>query len=416
MSSTQQRDGYDIAVIGLGYVGWPLARAFSAHVRVLAYDHNSTRVHQLADSDSSQSLTITDDSELLKKTRTYVIAVPTPVDLNRNPDLASLDLALDLVARSLSHGDLVIIESTLYPGCCEDYCAPRLEQISGLELNNGFSLAYCPERLNPGDPDHQLAEVTKVISASNPKALESVRAIYGQITQSSVVAVSSLRVAEAAKIIENTQRDLNIALMNELSMIFRRLDIDTEEVLDAAATKWNFHRYQPGLVGGHCIGVDPYYLTHKALRLGHQPDIVLAGRHINDSMSEYIAGRTLKLMTARGIEMVHARILVMGVTYKEDHVDARNSQVSDLIRELNSYGALVDIYDPVADPETVDAGHRNRLIEEPETGQYDAIVIAVAHQAFIELGAEHIHQLGKPVHVVFDVKWCLPQHQSDERL
>ncbi len=266
------------------------------------------------------------------------------------------------------------------------------------------------------DPEHQLSAVTKVIAASNPDALDAVRRIYEQVTDADVVAVSSLRVAEAAKIIENTQRDLNIALMNELSIIFRRLDIDTEEVLDAAATKWNFHRYQPGLVGGHCIGVDPYYLTHKALRVGHQPDIVLAGRHINDTMSRYIAGRTLKLMTGRGIEMVNSHILVMGISYKEDHADARNSQVSDLIRELMSFGARVDVYDPVADPTTIDASHRKQMIEKPLDSHYDAIVIAVAHQQFVTMGADRIHQLGKPIHVVFDVKWCLPKHQSDERL
>lgn len=408
-----------IAVIGLGYVGWPLATALARHARVIAHDANPQRITQLRDqhrSDASDSLLLSADAADLKPANLYIIAVPTPVDRHQRPDLEQLNDALDRVARQLDRGDLVIIESTLYPGATETYCMPRLAQASGLVGGQDFAMAYCPERLNPGDPQHQLADVVKVVSASDPDALERVSRLYQQIIPAGVHAVQDIRVAEAAKVIENTQRDLNIALINELSVLFNRLEIDTEAVLDAAASKWNFHRFEPGLVGGHCIGIDPYYLTHIAREVGHPPELILAGRQINESMSRRVAERTVKRMSARGIEVTQSRLLVMGVTYKKNHPDARYSQVFELIRELEDFGARVEIHDPVADPATLPDSRPLIQVDHPQPLSYDAIVIAVAHDAFVAMGAAAIHALGRPEHVLFDVQWCLPADESDERL
>ncbi len=408
-----------IAVIGLGYVGWPLAMALAQHGRVIAHDANPERIARLqneSQSSPSNRLELTADPAALKPAGIYIIAVPTPVDRHQHPDLEQLDNALDRVAEQLDRGDLVIIESTLYPGATQTHCMPRLQDGSGLLGGQEFAMAYCPERLNPGDPAHQLADVVKVVSASDPESLARVTKLYEQIIPAGVHPVQSIRVAEAAKVIENTQRDLNIALINELSVLFNRLDIDTEAVLDAAASKWNFHRFEPGLVGGHCIGIDPYYLTHVAREVGHPPELILAGRQINESMSRRVAQRTVKRMSAKGIEVTQSRILIMGVTYKKNHPDARYSQVFEVIRELQDFGAQVDIHDPVADPDTLPESPAVVRVDEPQSQSYDAIVIAVAHDAFMSMGADAIHALGRPMHVLFDVQWCLPPDQSDERL
>jgi UDP-N-acetyl-D-galactosamine dehydrogenase len=338
------------------------------------------------------------------------------VDRHKSPDLGPLQLASREVGQVLNRGDVVIFESTVYPGATEEVCVPIMEEASGLEFNRDFFAGYSPERINPGDKEHRITGIRKVTSGSTPEAADFVDALYASIILAGTHKTSSIRVAEAAKVIENTQRDLNIALVNELALIFERLGIDTHEVLEAAGTKWNFLPFRPGLVGGHCIGVDPYYLTYKAEEVGYQPAVILAGRAINDAMGRYVADRVVKLLTWRRIHVVGSRVLVMGLTFKENCPDLRNTRVVDVVRELNSYHANVDVYDPWVDPADAQREYDITPVTELEPGRYDAIILAVAHRQFQDMGAEGIRRLGKPQHVLFDVKSMLPKDAVDGRL
>ncbi|MEX2130680.1 MAG: nucleotide sugar dehydrogenase [Pseudohongiellaceae bacterium] len=417
-----------IAVVGLGYVGLPLACEFSRRYPTTGFDINKRRVTQVSEGlDINKALTaeelksfdnlrLTHDSRDMAGTDIFVITAPTPVDSQNQPDLGPIRHASTLVAEQLSKGNLVIFESTVYPGATEEVCIPILEQISGLKLNQDFYVGYSPERVNPGDQGHQLTNIVKVTSGSCEIAAELVDNLYLSIITAGTHRASSIKVAEAAKVIENTQRDLNIALINELAILFNRMNIDTHEVLQAAGSKWNFLKFHPGLVGGHCIGVDPYYLTYKAQQLGYHPEVILAGRRINDSMGEYVAEQTVKLMLGKRIHVVDSRILVLGLTFKENCPDTRNSRVVDIIRCLQSYHAAVDVHDPwVAELEPSLAGSVN-LTGTPQPGSYDAIVIAVAHREFVSMGIELIRKLGKSNCIVYDVKSTFPSNHTDGRL
>lgn len=417
-----------IGVIGLGYVGLPLAVEFGKHYPTLGFDISTSRIGQLNEGidvtreveaeemKRSQALHFSSDPADLKTCNTYVVTVPTPIDGHNRPDLTNLIQASETVGRAISKGDVVIYESTVYPGATEEVCIPAVEGISKLTLNVDFYAGYSPERINPGDKQHRLTSIVKVTSGSTPEAARYVDELYASVISAGTHPVSSMRVAEAAKVIENTQRDLNIALINELCMIFERLDLDTAEVLDAANTKWNFLSFKPGLVGGHCIGVDPYYLTHKAQAIGYHPEVILAGRRINDSMGSYVAERVLKLMTRRKIHVADSRILVMGLAFKENCPDIRNTRVVDVIRELQSYHARVDVHDPWVDPAHAKAEYDIDLVEQPKTGVYDAIVMAVAHDQFRAADAAKLRALGKPHCVLFDIKNVLPKDDVDARL
>jgi UDP-N-acetyl-D-glucosamine/UDP-N-acetyl-D-galactosamine dehydrogenase len=366
---------------------------------------------------AAKKLTYSDNADLLRECTVFIVTVPTPVDDARRPDLAPLMAASESVGRVMSRGAVVIYESTVYPGATEEVCVPLLEKHSGLKCNDGFFAGYSPERINPGDREHRLPTIKKVTSGSTPEAAEFVDTLYRTIITAGTHRASSIRVAEAAKVIENTQRDLNIALMNELSLIFNRLGIDTMEVLQAAGSKWNFLPFRPGLVGGHCIGVDPYYLTYKAQQIGYHPEVILAGRRINDGMGGYVADEVIKLMTRRKLQVVDSRILVLGLTFKEGCPDLRNSKVIDIVRELASYNARVDVYDPWVDMDDAKAEYDiTPLTEPPHTGAYDAVVVAVAHPEFLNWGAAGIRAFGKPGHVLYDVKSVLRQSESDGRL
>jgi UDP-N-acetyl-D-galactosamine dehydrogenase len=418
-----------IGVVGLGYVGLPLAVEFSKHYSTIGYDIDAERIAKLssgtdvtrevedAELAAADNLRFTDKLDEVSDCNVYIVTVPTPIDSAKRPDLTALKHASRTVGEVLNKGDVVVFESTVYPGATEEDCAPILESTSGLKLNQDFYLGYSPERINPGDRKHRLTDIRKITSGSTPEAATFIDSLYRKIIRAGTFPVSSIRVAEAAKVIENTQRDVNIALINELALIFNRMGLDTREILDAAGTKWNFLNFRPGLVGGHCIGVDPYYLTHKSQEFGYHPDVILAGRRINDNMGIHVAAEVVKLMVTRGISMPDARILIMGITFKENCPDVRNTKVIDLISELQTYRSQVEIYDPWADiQEVADEYGIDITNEVPDEGQYDAIVVAVAHKEFHEMSPADIHALGKPVHVVYDIKYVLPFEEVDGRL
>ncbi|HEV8034496.1 Vi polysaccharide biosynthesis UDP-N-acetylglucosamine C-6 dehydrogenase TviB [Yoonia sp.] len=421
-------DRKTIAVIGLGYVGLPLAVEFGKYRPVIGFDINSGRIDALRSGRdatlevtgdelaAAHQLTFTTERADLAAASIYIVTVPTPIDAHKRPDLTPLLKASETVGAVLKAGDIVIYESTVYPGATEEDCVPVLERVSGLRFNEDFFCGYSPERINPGDKQHRLPDITKVTSGSTPETADHVDALYAEIITAGTWKAESIRVAEAAKVIENTQRDLNIALVNELSIIFNRMGIDTSAVLEAAGTKWNFLPFRPGLVGGHCIGVDPYYLTHKAEALGYHPQVILAGRRINDGMGAHVAGQLVKAMLRRRIQVDGSRVLVMGLTFKEDCPDLRNTRVVDVVRELHEYGVDIDVYDPAADPLEAQSEYGIALVEKPNPGAYDAIVLAVAHQAFRSMGVRPIRALGRPAHVLYDLKHILSAHESDLRL
>ncbi|MFW2440420.1 MAG: Vi polysaccharide biosynthesis UDP-N-acetylglucosamine C-6 dehydrogenase TviB [Arenicellales bacterium] len=417
-----------IAVIGLGYVGLPLAVEFGKHINTIGFDIDNSRIKQLdkghdktqeVDGDELKAavkLRYTSNSDDIAEANVYIVTVPTPIDRHKNPDLTPLRKASELIGRYLSADDIVIYESTVYPGATEEVCVPILAAQSGLEFNRDFFVGYSPERINPGDKEHGVTSIQKVTSGSTPATADFVDDLYKTIITAGTYKASSVKVAEAAKVIENTQRDVNIALINELAMIFNRMNIDTEEVLKAAGTKWNFLPFRPGLVGGHCIGVDPYYLTHKATELGYHPEMILAGRRINDDMGCYVVDQVTRIMTQNRIHIVDSNVLVLGLTFKENCPDLRNTRVTDIIEKLNDQHARVDVYDPWVDADEAYEEYGFRPLAEPEAGNYDAIIMVVAHQQFIDMGADAIRKFGKPVHVLFDVKYMFPAEQTDGRL
>jgi len=416
-----------IAVIGLGYVGLPLAVEFGKSRPTIGFDISDIRITQLTARHDSTLETSADDLKHaphlqftttlddLKTCNVYIVTVPTPIDAYKRPDLTALLAASDSVGRVIAQGDVVIFESTVYPGATEEDCIPVIEAASGLAFNVDFFAGYSPERINPGDKSHRLPDIKKVTSGSTPATAKFVDALYQIIITAGTHLAPSIKVAEAAKVIENTQRDVNIALINELALIFNRLDIDTMDVLEAARTKWNFLPFTPGLVGGHCIGVDPYYLTHKAQSVGYTPEVVLAGRRINDGMGAYIVSRVLREMIAREIPVKRARVLVMGATFKENCPDTRNSRVVDIINECCSFGMQVDVYDPWVRAMPEDACSI-KTISTPENGTYDAVILAVGHDAFKTLGLETIQCYGRPAHVLMDVKAVFPKTQGVLRI
>lgn len=417
-----------IGIVGLGYVGLPLAVAFGRQFPTIGYDIDRRRIEELARGEDktreveadelagARQLRLTADIEDLRECNVYVATVPTPIDRHKRPDLRPLESASRSIGSVLKAGDVVIFESTVYPGATEEFCVPIMEQTSGLKLNSDFFVGYSPERINPGDRQHRLSTILKVTSGSTPATADFVDTLYGAIIDAGTFKASSIRVAEAAKVIENTQRDINIALINELSLIFERLGIDTEEVLEAAGTKWNFLPFRPGLVGGHCIGVDPYYLTHKAQEVDYHPEVILSGRRINDGMGRHVADRVIRLMNQRRIHIADSRILVLGLAFKEDCPDLRNTLVIDIVREFQSYGATVDVYDPWVDSDEAQAEYGVTPIDAPVPGTYDAVVLAVAHRQFRDMGADAIRALGQPQSVLFDVKSVLPAPLVDGRL
>ncbi len=417
-----------IGVIGLGYVGLPLAASFGRTLPTVGFDINNARIEELrAGTDhtletspeelaAAVKLEYTAELEDLKSCNVFVVTVPTPIDSAKRPDLSPLESASRTVGKVLGKGDIVIYESTVYPGATEEVCVPILEEVSGLVFNQDFFAGYSPERINPGDKEHRLETIVKVTSGSTPEAADLVDALYATIIRAGTHKASSIRVAEAAKVIENTQRDVNIALINELALIFNRLGIDTEEVLVAAGTKWNFLPFRPGLVGGHCIGVDPYYLTHKSQEIGYNPEMILAGRRINDNMGLYVAEQVSRLMLRRRIHVSGSRILMLGLTFKEDCPDLRNTRVVDVIQELESLGATVDVHDPWVDQDEAKKEYGVSMVAQPDAGQYDAIILAVGHRQFRDMGVDAIRRLGRPEHVLYDVKYVLPAGVTDGRL
>lgn len=418
-----------IAVIGLGYVGLPLAAEFGKRRAVIGYDVKQGRIAELRDGvdatrelssetlAAAKHLTLTSDPRELNECKVFIVTVPTPVDRANRPDLEPLRRASEAVGQALSPGSIVIYESTVYPGCTEEFCVPILQRLSGLRFNEEFFVGYSPERINPGDQRHNLTAITKVTSGSTPAAAAAVDAFYAEIITAGTYLAPSIRVAEAAKVIENTQRDLNIALMNELAIIFGRLGIDTLEVLAAAGTKWNFLPFRPGLVGGHCIGVDPYYLTHKAQEIGYHPEVILAGRRINDGMGLHVADQVVKLMLKRGMAVAGARILVMGAAFKENCADVRNTRVASMVASLAEFNARVDVCDPWADPRQCREEFGFDCLAAPtESGVYDAVVIAVAHRQFIEAGIDAVRRYAKPGAVIYDIKGIFRRDDVDGRL
>ena len=417
-----------LAVVGLGYVGLPLAVEFGKKRPVIGFDINTRRVDGLQSGfdqtlevgreelAEARHLSYTADRQELARANVYIVTVPTPIDEYKQPDLTPLVKASETIGAVLKRGDIVIYESTVYPGATEEDCVPVLERVSGLKFNQDFYAGYSPERINPGDKAHRVNTIKKVTSGSTPEVAELVDRLYGEIITAGTHKAPSIRVAEAAKVIENTQRDVNIALINELALIFNKMGIDTEAVLQAAGTKWNFLPFRPGLVGGHCIGVDPYYLTHKAQSIGYHPEIILAGRRLNDSMGSYVVSQLVKAMTKRRIHVQGARVLVMGLTFKENCPDLRNTRVVDIVRELGEYNVDVDVYDPWVDPQEAVHEYGITPVSQPAQGKYDAVILAVAHHQFAELGAEGIRKLGKPEHILYDLKYVLPASASDLRL
>jgi UDP-N-acetyl-D-galactosamine dehydrogenase len=429
MLNPDELDDARLAVVGLGYVGLPLAVEFGRHYDTVGFDINPARVDELTggrdstlevtaeELHSARRLRYTTGLEMLRDRQVFIVTVPTPTDAAKRPDLTALIGASRTVGAVLSEGGIVVYESTVYPGATEEDCVPVLEQFSGLKLNRDFFVGYSPERINPGDKEHRLTTIRKITAGSTPEAARVIDRLYASIIKAGTYPVSRIRVAEAAKVIENTQRDVNIALVNELALIFNRMGLDTLEVLEAAGTKWNFLPFRPGLVGGHCIGVDPYYLTHKSEQIGYHPEMILAGRRINDNMGLYVASQVVKLMVRKGMSLPTTRIIVLGLTFKENCPDVRNTRVVDLIRELQGYGADVEIFDPWADPVAVQEEYGLEILREaPATGRYDALVLAVGHQQFRQMGAAGIHALGKPSHILYDIKSVLPADQVDARL
>lgn len=421
-------DSVRIAVLGLGYVGLPLAVEFGKHFRTVGFDINADRVASLrrgedstreSTSDelaSSKNLVLSSQLDDIRDCQVYIVAVPTPIDRYNRPDLGALLAASRTVGQVISPGAVVIYESTVYPGATEEDCVPIVESVSGLKFNRDFYAGYSPERINPGDKQHTLTRIVKVVSGSTPATADFVATLYGSIITAGLHKASSIRVAEAAKVIENTQRDLNIALINELALIFERMNIDTAEVLAAAGTKWNFLPFRPGLVGGHCISVDPYYLTHKAQEIGYHPEVILAGRRINDSMGTYVAERVIKLMLRKSVAVVGARVLVLGFAFKENCPDVRNTRVIDIVRELQSCNVQVDVHDPWVSAHEMQEEYGIAPIAKPEANSYDAVILAVAHNEFRALGATGIKALAKPRAVIFDVQSALPRDAVDGRL
>ena len=417
-----------IAVIGLGYVGLPLAVEFGKSRRVIGFDINAGRIDALrAGHDAtlevskdelvtSDQLTFTSDPADLAAASIYIVTVPTPIDAHKRPDLTPLLKASEMIGGVLKRGDIVIYESTVYPGATEEACVPVLERVSGLTFNKDFFAGYSPERINPGDKTHRLPDIRKVTSGSTPEIAEEVDKLYASIITAGTYKAESIRVAEAAKVIENTQRDLNIALINELAIIFNKMGIDTEAVLRAAGTKWNFLPFRPGLVGGHCIGVDPYYLTHMAEAMGYHPQVILAGRRINDGMGAYVAGQLVKAMLKRRIQVDGARVLVLGLTFKENCTDLRNTRVVDVVAELCEYGVEVDVHDPWVDAADVQKEYGIALTSTPEPNDYDGVILAVAHDSYREAGAAALRGYGRPAHVFFDLKSVFARDESDLRL
>ena len=417
-----------VGVIGLGYVGLPLAVEFGKHFDTIGFDIKAARIAELASGrdstlevsraelKSAVRLSFSSQLESLKRCRVLIVTVPTPIDEYKRPDLTPLIKASETVGQVLAKGTVVVYESTVYPGCTEEVCVPIIERESGLKLNRDFFVGYSPERINPGDKEHRLTTIRKVTSGSTPQSAEFIDKLYGAIIAAGTHKASSIKVAEAAKVIENTQRDVNIALVNELALIFNRLGLDTEEVLSAAGTKWNFLPFKPGLVGGHCIGVDPYYLTHKAQAIGYHPEMILAGRRLNDNMGLYVAGEIIKLMTEKRIHVKGARTLVLGMTFKENCPDIRNSKVIDVVRELEKYGAQVEVYDPWADGQECRHEYGLRPIRSLRPKRYDAAVVAVAHRQFREMGAGGVRRLCRKKHVLYDIKHVFRAEETDGRL
>ncbi|SEV87077.1 Vi polysaccharide biosynthesis UDP-N-acetylglucosamine C-6 dehydrogenase TviB [Luteibacter sp. 329MFSha] len=424
----QQLDKVRVGVIGLGYVGLPLAVEFGKRYPTLGFDIDASRVEELRAGtdrtlevdkvalDAAARLTYASDLDALRECTVYIVTVPTPIDRAKRPDLTPLTRASETLGKVLKRGDVVVYESTVYPGCTEEVCVPILERESGLVFNEDFFVGYSPERINPGDRQHRVTTIRKVTSGSTPATAEFVDGLYASIIDAGTYKASAIKVAEAAKVIENTQRDLNIALVNDLAILFNKLGIDTLEVLEAAGTKWNFLPFRPGLVGGHCIGVDPYYLTHKAQEVGHHPDVILAGRRTNDGMGPYIAGELIRLMVCKGLNPVGARVLVLGLAFKENCPDLRNTRVVDIIASLKTYNATIDVHDPWVDAAEAEHEYGLRTVAAPDAGAYDAIVVAVAHRQFHALGAEGIRAFGKPGAVIYDVKYVLPRDAVDGRL
>ena len=417
-----------IALIGLGYVGLPLAVEFGKKSTVVGFDINQSRIDDLKNGIDSTlettsqelkeatHLSYTSNLEDIKDCTIFIVTVPTPIDKHKRPNLTPLEKSSEAVGSILKKGDIVIYESTVYPGATEEVCIPILEDQSGLIFNKDFYCGYSPERINPGDKEHRVTTIKKVIAGSTPEIATEVDELYQEIITAGTHKVSSIKVAEAAKVIENTQRDVNIALINELALIFNKLGIDTESVLEAAGTKWNFLPFRPGLVGGHCIGVDPYYLTHKALEVGYSPEMILAGRRLNDSMGSYVADQVSKLMIKKRIHVVDANVLIMGLTFKENCPDLRNTRVVDLVEEFESFNCNVDVYDPWVNKDEAVHEYNIKPIDAPVEGKYDAIVLAVAHNEFKELSLEQIKAFGRDNHVLYDIKYLLKADEVDGRL
>jgi len=417
-----------LAIIGLGYVGLPLAVEFGKKRPVTGFDINARRISELQagrdhtletepqELSEAKFLKFTDKAEDLRACNVFIVTVPTPIDEHKRPDLTPLIKASETIGKVLKVGDIVIYESTVYPGATEEDCVPVLEKHSGLKFNRDFYAGYSPERINPGDKAHRVTTIMKVTSGSTPEIANIVDALYQEIITAGTHKAPSIRVAEAAKVIENTQRDLNIALINELAMIFNKMGIDTEAVLKAAGTKWNFLPFRPGLVGGHCIGVDPYYLTHKAQQIGYHPEIILAGRRLNDSMGAYVVAQLVKAMAKKCIQTNGARVLVLGLAFKENCPDLRNTRLVDVVKELQAYNCQVDVYDPWVSAEEAFEAYGIQPISRLENGTYDSIVLGVAHHQFATIGAAGIHALGKTDHILYDLKYVLPADETDLRL
>ena len=423
------QDNPTIAIIGLGYVGLPLAVAFAEKYSTIGFDINTKRVSELVNGTdrtmevdtetltaAQEALTFTTDTKVLELASVYIVTVPTPIDAHKSPNLKPLEGASRLIGGVINPGDVVIYESTVYPGCTEEACIPIIEEVSSLKYNIDFYAGYSPERINPGDKTHRVTNIVKVTSGSTPDIADFVDNLYSSIIKAGTHKAESIAVAEAAKVIENTQRDVNIALVNELAIIFNRLNIDTQAVLAAAGSKWNFLPFKPGLVGGHCISVDPYYLTHKAQEIGYHPEVILSGRRINDNMGSYVAESVIKLMMKQRLHVVDSKVLILGLAFKENCPDLRNTRVIDIIEELDKYHANVDVYDPWVSPEEAHDEFGFTLIDELKDDTYDAIILCVGHNEFTEMGANNIRRLGKSTHVLYDVKYVLDKQDVDGRL
>ncbi|MCU4306307.1 Vi polysaccharide biosynthesis UDP-N-acetylglucosamine C-6 dehydrogenase TviB [Acinetobacter ursingii] len=423
-----QLEQLNIAIVGLGYVGLPLAVEFGKQKPTLGFDINQQRIAELLSSHDhtletsaeelkqAVNLRYTNDFTALKQSNFFIVTVPTPIDDFKQPDLTPLIKSSETIGKVLKKGDIVVYESTVYPGATEEVCIPVLEKISGLTFNQDFFVGYSPERINPGDKQRRVTNILKITSGSTPEVADYIDQVYQLIIDAGTYKAPSIKVAEAAKVIENTQRDVNIALINELALIFNKLDIDTEEVLKAAGTKWNFLPFRPGLVGGHCIGVDPYYLTHKAQSIGLHPEIILAARRLNDRMGEYVATQLIKEMVKQRIQVVGSKILIMGLSFKENCPDIRNTKIVDMVKALKEYDLDLDIYDPWVDETEVQHEYGLAPIKELHQGQYDAIVLAVAHDQFKNMTIDQFKQLGKEKHVLYDLKYVIDKAHSDIRL